>query len=120
MSNNRNRNRNRQGGQNTRALAGADGKRQFTFKHKDKVFVLPPAISGQENMEAGVLMDAVLDDQGGIGELRLGFATLKASNPDPKALEALRAKPIPECMEILTRWMTDTGTSPGESERSSN
>lgn len=109
MSNNRNRNRASQ-----KANAGSP----FEFIHDGKVYRLPSSKPAVENMRAGDLIDAVMDDSQD-GQVKLAMRTLMASNPDPDAIAAMRRMKINDFAHTLKRWFQAGNVEPGKSGSSS-
>lgn len=110
MSNNRNRNRAR-----TIATAGDP----FQFEHKGKVYRLPSAKPAVEDMEAGDLIDAVMDESDA-GQLKLALNTLFAANPDPETIAALRSMKVSKFGHVINKWFKAGNVDPGKSGSSSN
>lgn len=107
-------NRNRRRPRNT-----GRGIRDFTFEHDGRVHMLPPASDGAAKIPAGTVLDAV-ESGDEMSQLRLGWSMLKACEPSPEAIEALRAMPMNRFGEVIGKWMKHGGVNPGESPRSSD
>lgn len=104
----------------TKAVAAEATPQGFTFTHDDVVYELPAAAPYMSATDGGSFMDAMLE--GEQGDLKLSMLALKAARDDidPKAWEALRAKPLPEFLETVGGWLTATvGADLGESDSSS-
>lgn len=85
----------------------------FTFTDsKGKKHKLPLASEARSKLSGGDLMDATLG--GEIGQIAYLFKVLKAAEPDPKAMEALRAMSQEDMMEVLSNW-GDHGDGDGAS-----
>lgn len=115
MSKSRNRNR-RPRSTDARAVTGTAG--QFTFTHRGRQYILPPASKAPGRMQAGVLIDSIKDTTGA-GDARLGIAMLEAVEPDPDVMAALREMTVEQFNRTIGRWMAASGADLGKSEGSS-
>jgi hypothetical protein len=79
---------------------------------KGKKHTLPLASAGRNKLSGRDLRDATMG--GEIGQMAYLFKTLEATDPNPKALEALYEMPQAEMMEVLQAW-GDHGDGDGAS-----
>jgi hypothetical protein len=99
------------------AVPGAAGN--YSFMHQGKAYALPPASECATKIEAGVLMDAMLEG-GDTAQLKLGLAMLVAADVSGETMTALRSMTMGDFGKHLTAWMTKAGVRPGESDSSSS
>ena len=95
----------------------------FTFTVKGKSFTLPSAEDSAGKVDGGISMDAILDPDDDMAQLRLGLAMLKASGADADAMTALRSLPTEEMLQTVGGWMNHKPmgqASAGESSGSSD
>lgn len=85
----------------------AKASKAFTFEHDGETYTLPPFATGVDLITGQQLRDGMLG--GPEGEARMAFLMLEAVETEPGAIEALYAKQAPEMLEILGRWMRETG-----------
>jgi hypothetical protein len=117
MSRSRSRNRNPNAAQQYQNAKVATAQTSaFHFTHKGKVFELPPIKDGILGVDAGSVIDAVMNQHDQMADVRLGLATLLKSGVDAGAMAALREKPFGEFSKLLQRWMTSHGADLGKSE----
>lgn len=86
----------------------------YQFEVDGKSFTLPPITEkNAASVPGGVTMDLMLDPDDGQAQMSLAFHLLKAVEPTPAALAALRSLPTEEMMEHVGNWM---GESSGSSD----
>lgn len=86
----------------------------FTFKVGGKTYRLPEATEEAAlSVPGNISMDAVMYPGDEAKQAALGFHLLAASNPDPKAMAALRSLPTGEMIQVVGDWM---GGSSGSSD----
>lgn len=120
MSRSRNRNRSNPGQQYHNAKVATAQPSAFSFSHKGKTFTLPPIKDGLLNVDAGSVIDAVMNENDQMADVRLGVGTLVKSGVTDEAMKALREKPFGEFAKILAKWMSSHGADLGKSESSSD
>lgn len=86
----------------------------FKFTVDGKSYTLPNVDEEvAQKVPGGITMDAVMKPDDAMAQMRLGFATLEATNPTPAAMAALRSLPTERMLEVFGRWL---GESSGSSE----
>lgn len=83
----------------------------FTFVHKGKRFSLPDFDEQREKIPGGVVMDALMDPNSELAEVRLALAALQVSAASEKTMAALREMPSGDMFRIVGEWMGETGGS---------
>lgn len=83
----------------------------YTFTHKGKRYALPDFDEQREKIPGGVVMDALMDPNSELAEVRLALAALQVSSASDKAMAALREMPSGEMFKIVGEWMGETGGS---------
>lgn len=101
---------------NAKAVAARATEPDFEFEHDGETYVLPYAAPYAQGTSGAAFMDALLDESGQ-SEMRLSMLALQAAKDDidPDAYDALRAKPIPEFLEVVGNWLSAAQVEPGES-----
>lgn len=95
----------------------------FTFTHKGKKHELPPVADAAPKVSGGITMDAIMQPDDEMAQLRLGLAMLQASDVPDETMSALRSMSTPDMLETLGAWMQHKSSdeaSLGESSSSSN
>ena len=95
----------------------------YRFTVKGKSYTLPSAEAAAPKVDGGVSMDAILNPDDDMAQLRLGLAMLNASGVEPEALAALRSLPTDEMLTAVGEWMAHKPkgqASAGESSSSSD
>lgn len=114
MSNNRNRNRRPQQSPDSHT----NGLRPFRFRHGEQTFTIPAAAEATKNLKAGALIDAAEGDDE-MAQVRFFMAMLKAADPSPDAMAALRDMDLERFGRVMQEWTERTGAHRGKSGPSS-
>jgi len=113
MSRNRNR---RPQQQSTDSHTG--GLRPFRFRHNEETFTIPAAAEATKRIKAGALLDAAEGDDE-MAQVKFFMAMLKAADPSPEAMAALRDMDLDRFGRVMQEWTERTGAHRGKSGPSS-
>lgn len=83
----------------------------YTFLHAGKRYALPDFNEQREKIPGGIVMDALMDPNSELAEVRLAIAALNVSGASDKAMAALRDMPSGEMFRVVGEWMGETGGS---------
>lgn len=83
----------------------------YTFTHKGKRYTLPDFTEQRGRIPGGVVMDALMDPNSELAEVRLALSALQVSNVPAKTMAALREMPADDMFTIVGEWMGETGGS---------
>lgn len=85
---------------------------KFTFTADGKTYPLPKidekAITG---IPGEITYNAVMAPDDEMAQMRLAFATLEACKPAPKSMAALKSLGTTEMLEVVFKWMGESGGS---------
>lgn len=84
----------------------------YKFTVEGKTYTLPMLTEeASTSVPGGVTMDLMMDPDNPQAQLAMAFASLKACNPSPAALAALRSLPTVEMLEVVGAWMGESSGS---------